>query len=102
MATDRAGSVDLPVAGKTVRISRPDRVYFSARGETKLDLARYYLSVGGGIVRALLERASMLYRFPRGVDGKKVHQKRIPAGAPEWLETIRIHFPRFDRTADEL
>ena len=44
----------------------------------------------------------MLHRFPSGVDGEKVHQKRIPAGAPEWVETVRIHFPRFDRTADEL
>jgi DNA ligase D len=77
-------------------------VYFSARGETKLDLARYYMSVGDGIVRALRERPCMLHRFPNGVDGDKVHQKRIPAGAPPWLETVRVHFPRYDRHADEL
>jgi DNA ligase D len=77
-------------------------VYFSARGETKLDLARYYMSVGDGIVRALRERPCMLHRFPTGVDGEKVHQKRIPKGAPDWVQTVRIHFPRFDRTADEL
>src|ERR1017187_7574582 len=100
MATSDA--VALEVAGRTVRISSPDRVYFSARGETKLDLARYYLSVGDGIVRALRDRPCMLHRFPRGVDGEKVHQKRIPPGAPDWIETVRIHFPRFDRTADEL
>jgi DNA ligase D len=85
-----------------VRISSPDRVYFSERGETKLDLAKYYLSVGDGIVRALRERPCMLHRFPAGVDGDKVHQKRIPSGAPDWVETVRIHFPRFNRTADEL
>jgi DNA ligase D-like protein (predicted polymerase) len=44
----------------------------------------------------------MLHRFPRGVDSKKVHQKRIPAGAPDWVETVRLHFPRYDRHADEL
>jgi DNA ligase D len=95
-------AVELEVGERTVRISSPDRVYFSARGETKLDLARYYVSVGDGIVRALRERPCMLHRFPDGVDGEKVHQKRIPKGAPDWVETVRIHFPRFDRTADEL
>jgi DNA ligase D-like protein (predicted polymerase) len=44
----------------------------------------------------------MLHRFPSGVDGDKVHQKRIPSGAPDWLETVQIYFPRFGRTADEL
>jgi DNA ligase D len=85
-----------------VRISNPDRVYFSAHGETKLDLAMYYMSVGDGIVRALRERPCMLHRFPRGVDGEKVHQKRLPKGAPPWVETVTLYFPRFGRTADEL
>jgi DNA ligase D len=95
-------AVELCVGEHTVRITNPQRVYFSARGETKLDLARYYMSVGEGIVRALRERPCMLHRFPQGVDGKKVHQKRLPAGAPNWVETVRLHFPRFDRYADEL
>jgi DNA ligase D len=102
MTPSNKDAIELEVAGRTVRISSPDRVYFSARGETKLDLARYYMSVGDGIVRALRERPCMLHRFPGGVDTKKVHQKRIPSGAPPWVETVRIHFPRFDRTADEL
>src|SRR6201995_328901 len=101
MATAKSEAVELQVGDRTVRISSPDRVYFSARGETKLDLARYYVSVGDGIVRALRERPCMLHRFPKGVDGDKVHQKRIPSGAPPWLETVRIHFPRFNRTADQ-
>jgi DNA ligase D len=91
----------LAVDEHDVRISSPDRVYFSARGETKLDLARYYLSVGEGIVRALRERPCMLHRFPRGVDGDKVHQKRVPSGAPPWVETVRVDFPS-GRHADEL
>jgi DNA ligase D len=94
--------VELEVGERTVRISNPDRVYFPARGETKLDLARYYISVGDGIVRALRERPCMMHRFPSGVAGEKVHQKRVPAGAPPWLQTVRVHFPRYNRTADEL
>jgi DNA ligase D len=95
-------AVEMDVGGYTVRVSSPDRVYFAARGETKLDLARYYLSVGDGIVRALRERPCMLHRFPDGVSGGKVHQKRVPHGAPPWLETVRVHFPRYGRHADEL
>jgi len=97
-----AAHVDLEVGDRTIRISNPDRVYFPARGETKLDLARYYLSVGDGIVRALRERPCMLHRFPSGVAGEKVHQKRVPSGAPDWLETVRVEFPRYGRHADEL
>jgi DNA ligase D len=102
MPASAGEAVQLEVGDRTVRISSPDRVYFSARGETKLDLARYYMSVGDGIVRALRERPCMLHRFPSGVDGDKVHQKRIPSGAPDWLQTVRVTFPRYGRHADEL
>ncbi|MET0234060.1 MAG: non-homologous end-joining DNA ligase [Kibdelosporangium sp.] len=97
-----AAAIELEVGHRTVRISNPDRVYFPARGETKLDLVNYYLSVGDGIVRALRDRPCMMHRFPSGVAGDKVHQKRVPNGAPPWLETVRIKFPRYNRTADEL
>ena len=90
------------MGGRAVRVTNPDRVYFSARGETKRDLVDYYRSVGDGIVRALYERPCMLHRFPKGTDEAKVHQKRIPAGAPDWLQTVRVSFPRYDRHADEL
>jgi DNA ligase D len=100
MAQDTA--VELEVGERTVRITNPDREYFPARGETKLDLVKYYISVGDGIVRALRERPCMLHRFPSGVAGDKVHQKRVPHGAPPWLETVRVHFPRYNRHADEL
>ncbi|MEV6342285.1 non-homologous end-joining DNA ligase [Actinoplanes sp. NPDC051851] len=85
-----------------VRVSNPDRVYFPELGVTKLDLVRYYLAVGDGIVRALRERPCMLHRFPDGLAGEKVHQKRVPNGAPPWLETVRVTFPRYHRHADEL
>ena len=95
-------AIDLEVGDRDVRITNPDRVYFPATGATKLDLARYYLVVGDGIVNALRERPCMLHRFPTGVEGDKVHQKRLPAGAAPWVETVRVFFPRFNRTADEL
>ncbi len=88
-----AEAVELEIGDRTVRISNPGRVYFPARGETKLDLARYYLAVGDGIVRALANRPCMLHRFPEGVSGAKVHQKRLPRGAPDWIQTVRIDFP---------
>jgi len=98
----KSPSVELEVGDRVVTLSNPDRVYFPERGETKLDLARYYIAVGDGIVRALRERPCMLHRFPTGVAGEKVHQKRLPKGAPEWVKTVEIYFPRFGRTADEL
>ncbi len=95
-------SVALEVGERTVQISNPDRVYFTDHGWTKLDLVNYYLSVGDGIVRALRDRPCMMHRFPEGLSGDKVHQKRVPHGAPPWLETVRVTFPRYHRTADEL
>lgn len=102
MPSPASPAVELEVEGRVVRVTNPDRVYFPAIGATKLDLVQYYLSVGDGIVNALLERPCMLHRFPRGLAGPKVHQKRLPAGAPDWVETVRLHFPRWNRTADEL
>jgi len=92
---------ELEVGGRVVKITNPDRVYFPATGATKLDLARYYLSVGEGIVRALYERPCMLHRFPEGTGGERIYQKRLPKGAPDWVQTVQVAFPS-GRTADEL
>src|ERR1051326_4070433 len=94
-------AVEMEGDAKVVRGSNPDRVYFPPQrsgesGATKLDLVDYYLAVGPGIVNALFERPCMLHRFPKGLAGDKVHQKRIPAGAPPWVETARLHFPRWN------
>ena len=101
-AKDSSKAVEIDVDGRAVRISHPERIYFPALGITKLDLARYYIAVGDGIVRALRDRPCMLHRFPDGLDGDKVHQKRLPRGAPDWVQTVRVHFPRYNRDADEL
>jgi len=101
MAT-KPPAIEVDAGEHTVRISNPDRVYFPELGLTKLDLVNYYLSVGDGIVAALRERPCMLHRFPDGLAGEKVHQKRVPHGAPPWLQTVRVTFPRYNRHADEL
>ena len=92
---------ELEVGHRTVKITNPDRVYFPATGATKLNLAEYYIAVGDGIVRALFERPCMVHRFPDGTGGERIYQKRIPKGAPEWVETVQVRFPS-GRTADEL
>ncbi|MCK1799100.1 non-homologous end-joining DNA ligase [Streptomyces sp. XM4193] len=96
-----ADSVELQAGERTVRLSHPDKVYFPARGFTKLDLARYYLAVGDGITRALRDRPTTLQRFPDGVDGESFFQKRAPKNLPSWIDTARISFPS-GRHADEI
>ncbi len=94
-------SEQFQVGERTVRVSNPDRMYFPAIGKTKRDLVEYYLAVGDGIVRALRERPCMLHRYPEGLAGGKIYQKRLPKGAPEWVETVQVSFPS-GRVADEL
>ena len=93
--------VELEVGERLVRVTNPDKVFFSARGETKLDLVTYYLSVGDGIVRALYERPTQLKRHPDGAEGEAIYQKRVPEKRPDWIETARVTFPS-GRHADEL
>ena len=94
-------AIELEVGERIVRVSNPDKVYFPERVETKLDLVRYYLSVADGIVRALYERPTQLRRFPDGVEGEAIYQKRVPEKRPEWVEAARVTFPS-GRHADEL
>ncbi|WP_316527900.1 non-homologous end-joining DNA ligase [Kitasatospora brasiliensis] len=94
-------AVELDVAGRTVRLSNPDKVYYPERGFTKLDVAQYYLAVADGVLRGLRDRPTTLQRFPDGVDGEFFYQKRAPKGLPEWLPTARIEFPS-GRSADEI
>jgi DNA ligase D len=104
---------EVEVAGQTVRLTNPDKVYFPAREFTKRDVFHYYLSVEDGIVRALRDRPTTLERWPQGVfEGAKLstrqdprgdafYQKRMPKTAPGWLQRAEIAFPS-GRTAEEL
>jgi DNA ligase D len=89
------------VGERVVRVSNPDKIFFKARRERKLDLVNYYISVGDGIVRALYERPTQLKRHPDGADGEPIYQKRVPERRPDWIETARVRFPS-GRHADEL
>ena len=113
MARATTPPVELDVAGRTVRVTSPDRVVFPERGLTKLDVVEYFIAVGDGILHALLDRPTTLERWPKGVfEGAKMatrsdstgdafYQKRIPQGAPDYVRTARIAFPS-GRTADEV
>ncbi|PBC86796.1 DNA ligase D [Streptomyces sp. 2224.1] len=96
-----AGAVELDVAGRTVRVSHPDKTYYPERGFTKLDVAQYYLAVADGVLRGLRDRPTTMQRFPDGVEGEFFYQKRAPKGMPDWLPTARITFPS-GRFADEM
>lgn len=99
---DAGEPVMLDVEGREVRLSSPNRVCFPDQGWTKLDVANYYLAVGEGLLQATRDRPTMLHRFPDGLAGEKVYQKRIPNGKPDWVPTVRLDFPRFGLHADEL
>jgi DNA ligase D-like protein (predicted polymerase) len=94
-------ALELEIGGRTVRVSNPGKVLFPKAKKTKLDLVEYYLAVEEGIVRALYERPTQLRRFPDGVTGELIYQKRVPEKRPEWIGTARVTFPS-GRHADEL
>ena len=112
-----ATRVELDVAGRTVSVSSPDREIFPATAAgpavSKLQVVQYYADVGEALLTALQHRPTTLERWPKGVfegavlstrqdnKGDAFFQKRLPAGAPEWVQTARITFPS-GRTADEI
>jgi DNA ligase D len=84
----------LTVAGHDVRITSPGKVFFPERGETKLDLARYYLAVAAPLMAAMGGRPVLLQRFPNGVGGSSFFQKRVAATKTDpWLTTTRVSTP---------
>jgi DNA ligase D-like protein (predicted polymerase) len=93
--------LELEVGPRLVRVTNPDKVLFPQAGVKKLDLVQYYLDVGEGIVRALFDRPTQLRRFPDGIEGEQIYQKRVPEKRPEWVEAARVTFPS-GRHADEL
>ena len=84
------GSVEVEAAGRSVRISSPGKVFFTERGETKLDLVSYYLTVEEQVMRQMRDRPVMMQRFPDGAGGKSFFQKRVPDFAPEWLTSTDV------------
>src|SRR3954447_24480439 len=114
----RTAEAFVEAGGREARGSSPDREIFPATdrtpAHTKLDIARYYVAVEDGIMRALRRRPTTLERWPKGVQpgmvlatredprgGDAFFQKSVPKGAPDYVETARIAFPS-GRTADEV
>ncbi|MEP6464184.1 MAG: non-homologous end-joining DNA ligase [Frankiaceae bacterium] len=93
--------VEIEAGPQVVKVTNPEKVFFAAREETKLDLVQYYLSVADGMVRGLYNRPTQLKRHPDGAEGEAIYQKRVPVHRPPWIETARVTFPS-GRHADEL
>jgi len=92
----------ITVVGREVRITHPEKPYFSKQVKlSKLDLVRYYLSVADGALRGIMDRPLVLKRFVHGADGEAFYQKRAPSDHPTWLRTATLVFPS-GRTAEEL
>jgi bifunctional non-homologous end joining protein LigD len=89
------------VSGRQVPVSHPDKVLFPKAGYTKLDLARYYVSVAEGALRGAGGRPNMLVRYPNGIAGEHFYQKRAPGSRPAWIEVAELHFPS-GRMAEEV
>ena len=100
MAKEPAGEV-LAVDGREVRITHPDKLYFSQARVSKLDLVRYYLSVAPGALAGIQDRPIVLKRFVNGAEGEAFYQKRAPTQRPPWLRTVTLSFPS-GRTAEEI
>lgn len=93
--------IEIEVSGRPIRVTNPSKVFFSTRGETKLDLVQYYIAVGQGALLGVFERPTVLKRYPHGAEGDFFFQKRAPEKRPPWIETVQVSFPS-GRTADEL
>ncbi|HEY0529447.1 MAG TPA: DNA polymerase domain-containing protein [Gemmatimonadaceae bacterium] len=92
----------LSIDGHEVRISNPDKLYFSRDVKlTKLEVVQYYMAVASGAVAGIRDRPSMLKRFVNGAEREPFYQKRAPEGRPDWLRTVTLSFPS-GRTADEI
>ena len=83
----------LEAAGRSVTITHPDKVFFPERGETKADLARFYLAVEEPLMAAMGGRPVLLQRFPNGAGKQSFFQKRVPEARPDWLETAIVSTP---------
>lgn len=116
MAKSTSAMVD--VGDRQVRVSSPDRVVYEATATTpeitKLQVCEYVSAVGEAMMRTIGERPTAMERWPDGYrDGMRLatgptdsggdgfYQKRLPRGAPDFVETVDITFPS-GRTAAEL
>ena len=100
MATPESSEL-LSIDGREVRITHPDKLYFSQARITKLDLVRYYQAVAPGALSGIRDRPIVLKRFVNGAEAPAFYQKRAPEQRPDWLRTVTLSFPS-GRTAEEI
>jgi bifunctional non-homologous end joining protein LigD len=101
-ATKATSAEIITIDGREVRVTNPDKLYFSREAQvSKLDLVRYYLSVAPGALAGIRDRPIVLKRFVDGAEQPAFYQKRAPADHPDWLRTVTLAFPS-GRTAEEL
>jgi DNA ligase D-like protein (predicted polymerase) len=91
--SDEGEPVVLQLCRHELRVSKPAKLYFPEPGFTKLDLVNYYVECEQAVVRHLRERPTVMKRWVEGVEGEPFFQKRVPGGAPEWLQTATVTFP---------
>ena len=98
-----SAATELDVDGVKVRLTNPDKPYFPKLGKngTKGKLVEYYLSVAEPMVSLLRDRPVHLQRFPDGIEGEEIYQKRLPQKRPDYLQACTVTFPS-GRTADTL
>lgn len=80
------GARTLVVGGREVRVSHPDRVVWPMTGTTKQELIDYFVAAAPVLLPHLRGRATMLWRFPEGVDGPGWFQAQC-RGRPPWVPT---------------
>jgi DNA ligase D len=90
---EKAAEALVELDGREVRITSPDKVFFPERGETKLDLVRYYEALREPVMATMGGRPVLLQRFPEGAGGSSFFQKRVPKDAPDWLQTTVVSTP---------
>jgi len=92
----------LTIDGREVRVTHPDKPYFSAQTKlSKLDLVHYYQEVAAGAINGIRDRPIVLKRFVDGAEGQAFYQKRAPTNLPEWMRTTTLSFPS-GRKAEEV
>jgi bifunctional non-homologous end joining protein LigD len=84
------------IDGREVRITHPDRVVWPISGTTKGRLIDYLLAVAPVLLPHLRDRATMLWRFPEGVDGPGWFQAQCRS-RPDWVPTYDVVGRRGDQ-----
>ena len=81
---------ELTLAGKRVKLTNLDKLFWREEGITKRDLLQYYADVSAALLPHLRDRAMVMKRYPNGAKGKCFFMKRVPEPHPAWIETCTI------------